>query len=92
MAYPLASSSHVVFPGVYSPFSPVPFFEKSPSDDAESRKKKVRWTAIAAEMPGRVGKQCRERWHNQLCPDLKRGKACFPLFAWHTKHTRPVGR
>lgn len=25
-------------------------------------------------MPGRIGKQCRERWHNHLNPDIKRGK------------------
>ena len=26
------------------------------------------WTAIARRLPGRVGKQCRERWHNYLNP------------------------
>lgn len=30
------------------------------------------WSAIAAHFPGRIGKQCRERWHNQLRPDIKR--------------------
>lgn len=29
-----------------------------------------RWTAIAAHIPGRTGKQARERWLNQLSPDL----------------------
>lgn len=27
---------------------------------------------IAQHFPGRIGKQCRERWHNQLRPDIKR--------------------
>jgi len=30
------------------------------------------WSQIARNFPGRVGKQCRERWHNQLRPDIKR--------------------
>lgn len=29
-----------------------------------------RWTTIAAHIPGRTGKQARERWLNQLSPDL----------------------
>ena len=32
----------------------------------------MRWTAIAAELPGRQGKQCRERWHNHLNPRIKK--------------------
>ncbi|GBG26132.1 Transcription factor MYB98 [Hondaea fermentalgiana] len=31
------------------------------------------WSLIAAELPGRIGKQCRERWHNHLNPDVKKG-------------------
>ena len=30
------------------------------------------WSIIAKAFPGRIGKQCRERWHNQLRPDIKR--------------------
>ena len=30
------------------------------------------WEQISAKMPGRTGKQCRERWHNQLNPLLKK--------------------
>lgn len=30
----------------------------------------ARWSTIAAYMPGRQGKQCRERWHNHLNPDI----------------------
>ena len=28
------------------------------------------WTVIAAQLPTRTGKQCRERWHNQLDPNI----------------------
>ena len=31
------------------------------------------WSAVAEHVPGRVGKQCRERWHNHLDPDVKKG-------------------
>lgn len=31
-----------------------------------------RWSKIAQELPGRIGKQCRERWYNHLDPDIKR--------------------
>eukprot|EP00043_Microstomoeca_roanoka_P008681 m.83500 g.83500 ORF g.83500 m.83500 type:complete len:547 (-) comp14347_c0_seq1:642-2282(-) len=31
------------------------------------------WSLIAKELPGRVGKQCRERWHNHLKPSIKKG-------------------
>ncbi|EOD17409.1 hypothetical protein EMIHUDRAFT_46436, partial [Emiliania huxleyi CCMP1516] len=27
------------------------------------------WSQIAQHLPGRVGKQCRERWHNHLSPE-----------------------
>lgn len=28
------------------------------------------WTKLAETLPGRIGKQCRERWHNSLNPNL----------------------
>ena len=28
------------------------------------------WSVIAAQLPTRTGKQCRERWHNQLDPNI----------------------
>jgi len=31
------------------------------------------WTKIASLMKGRVGKQCNERWHNHLAPELRKG-------------------
>jgi hypothetical protein len=30
------------------------------------------WTKLSETLPGRTGKQCRERWHNGLDPDLNR--------------------
>lgn len=32
------------------------------------------WSNIASALPGRIGKQCRERWHNHLNPDIKKNK------------------
>ena len=29
-----------------------------------------KWTFIAEHLPGRIGKQCRERWHNHLNPNI----------------------
>ena len=34
----------------------------------------VKWVVIADSLPGRTGKQCRERFHNHLVPKLKKGK------------------
>ncbi|ESP02554.1 hypothetical protein LOTGIDRAFT_88057, partial [Lottia gigantea] len=31
-----------------------------------------RWTLISKHLRGRTGKQCRERWHNHLNPDIKK--------------------
>ncbi|KDP28671.1 hypothetical protein JCGZ_14442 [Jatropha curcas] len=31
-----------------------------------------KWSEIAKQLPGRIGKQCRERWHNHLNPEIKR--------------------
>eukprot|EP00039_Didymoeca_costata_P026770 m.16610 g.16610 ORF g.16610 m.16610 type:complete len:458 (-) comp5746_c0_seq1:89-1462(-) len=31
-----------------------------------------RWSLIASHLKGRIGKQCRERWHNHLHPDIKK--------------------
>mmetsp|Transcript_31718 Transcript_31718/g.94259 ORF Transcript_31718/g.94259 Transcript_31718/m.94259 type:complete len:516 (+) Transcript_31718:51-1598(+) len=31
------------------------------------------WSQIAQHLPGRVGKQCRERWFNNLCPEVRKG-------------------
>ena len=31
-----------------------------------------KWSTIAAHLPGRVSKQCRERWHNVLDPEISK--------------------
>ncbi|XP_073304283.1 uncharacterized protein [Primulina huaijiensis] len=31
-----------------------------------------KWSAIANCLPGRIGKQCRERWHNHLDPAIRK--------------------
>lgn len=31
------------------------------------------WSKIAEHLKGRIGKQCRERWHNNLNPELNKG-------------------
>ena len=35
---------------------------------------KVRWSVIGEQMVGRSGKQCRERWHNHLSPNVRKAK------------------
>lgn len=55
-----------------------PSLIKGPWTEDEDRKvvelvKKLgakKWSLIASHLPGRVGKQCRERWHNHLNPDI----------------------
>ncbi|KAL6533919.1 hypothetical protein OROHE_013752 [Orobanche hederae] len=31
-----------------------------------------KWSTIAQNLPGRIGKQCRERWHNHLNPGINK--------------------
>lgn len=33
-----------------------------------------KWSLIARELKGRLGKQCRERWYNHLNPDINKGE------------------
>ena len=33
-----------------------------------------KWSFIARQLHGRLGKQCRERWYNHLDPDIKKGR------------------
>jgi len=42
-----------------------------------------RWSTVATYLPGRMGKQCRERWFNHLCPDVKKG-------AWTPEEDRMI--
>lgn len=30
------------------------------------------WSFISSHLKGRIGKQCRERWHNQLSPAVRK--------------------
>lgn len=34
----------------------------------------IKWSLIAEKLPGRIGKQCRERWFNHLDPAIKKGE------------------
>ncbi|CAM9137546.1 unnamed protein product, partial [Discosporangium mesarthrocarpum] len=34
----------------------------------------VKWREVAELLPGRIGKQCRERWFNHLDPAVKKSK------------------
>lgn len=34
----------------------------------------VKWSVVASRLPGRIGKQCRERWFNHLDPSIKKGE------------------
>ena len=44
---------------------------------------KVRWSVAGAHMEGRSGKQCRERWHNHLSPDVNKSE-------WNVEQERAV--
>ncbi|VVB06812.1 unnamed protein product [Arabis nemorensis] len=33
---------------------------------------KPKWSKISKQLPGRIGKQCRGRWHNHLNPTIKK--------------------
>jgi hypothetical protein len=69
-----------------SPFPPRPVHSGTPAfkkskwtpDEDELLRRFVEihglgnWSAIAQNIPGRNGKQCRERWMNQLCPALNK--------------------
>lgn len=40
--------------------------------DLVSKYGPTKWSLIAKSLPGRIGKQCRERWHNHLNPEIKK--------------------
>jgi len=42
-----------------------------------------KWSQIAVSLPGRIGKQCRERWHNHLNPDINKA-------AWRVEEDRKI--
>ncbi|CAM0883514.1 unnamed protein product [Alopecurus aequalis] len=43
----------------------------------------TKWSVIARSLPGRIGKQCRERWHNHLNPDIRKD-------AWTTEEEQAL--
>jgi hypothetical protein len=63
-------------------------------EDAILREKRAlygrKWAKIASHLPGRQGKQCRERFVNHLDPDLKKGEWTDDeeaiLIAMHENH------
>ncbi len=42
-----------------------------------------KWSVIAQQLPGRIGKQCRERWHNHLNPNISKE-------AWSLEEDRKI--
>lgn len=51
----------------------------TPEEDMILRKKVAeyglkKWKQIATFLPGRIGKQCRERWYNNVDPNLNKEK------------------
>lgn len=46
------------------------------------------WARIASMLPGRTGKQCRERWCNNLDPSLKKGAWTAEVRRVHTNWSR----
>ncbi|KAI0519158.1 hypothetical protein KFK09_006599 [Dendrobium nobile] len=50
----------------------------------------TKWSVIARSLPGRIGKQCRERWHNHLSPDIRKDawspEEEMKLMEAHLKH------
>lgn len=51
----------------------------TPEEDMILKKKVAeyglkKWKEIATHLPGRIGKQCRERWYNNVDPNLNKEK------------------
>ena len=64
-------------------------YRKQWSDEEDERLRSLvnehgtqQWAQISQRMPGRNGKQCRERWHNQL-------DNCLTRDTWSVSTTRP---
>ena len=53
------------------------------------------WTLVASHLKGRLGKQCRERWHNHLNPAIKHGQWTREedevIVRFHRAHGNQVG-
>ncbi|PAN19235.1 hypothetical protein PAHAL_3G258200 [Panicum hallii] len=67
----------------------------TPNEDSKLRELvneqgEKKWSKIAKDLPGRIGKQCRERWLNHLKPGIKKDtfwteEEDLMLVAWHRK-------
>jgi hypothetical protein len=61
---------------MFSSFRTDPVISVSQEDDKVvslvKRYGPKKWTLIARHLKGRIGKQCRERWHNHLNPNIKK--------------------
>ncbi|XP_065618361.1 transcription factor MYB3R-5-like isoform X6 [Quercus suber] len=70
--------SYVMNAQLKSPsFSKAPYlvFQKMEDDlicELVAKQGKKKWCEISKSLPGRIGKQCRERWHNHLNPNIKK--------------------
>ena len=64
------SRQKVLKPGlVKGPWSPE---EDAKVIDLVAKYGQKKWSFIARQLTGRLGKQCRERWYNHLDPDIKK--------------------
>ena len=52
---------------------------------AENGALKVKWSAVADTMPGRIGKQCRERWFNHLDTTVRAALPRLPPAQAHAR-------
>jgi hypothetical protein len=51
--------------------------------DIVTREGAQKWQKVAESLPGRAGKQCRERWFNHICPEVRKG-------SWTTEEDRII--
>ncbi|CAL5334029.1 unnamed protein product [Camellia sinensis] len=51
-----------------------------------------KWAQMAENMVGRAGKQCRERWHNHLRPDIKEMEDRYIRFEKSRKEPHSISR
>merc|ERR1711865_511996 len=56
--------------------------------DVESVRQ-IRWSDLATQVPGRTGKQVRERWYNHLDPSVNKGPwTAAEMLTLHEVHSR----
>jgi hypothetical protein len=74
-SFPMADSSCSSAPRPSHPVTRKPFaiFEDARLIELVNHLGQASWDVIAAQMPGRSARQCRERWINYLSPDIRVG-------------------